>query len=85
MKFLKRFNDINEGKNRIKIDNGQVIMTNLPPTWDPNIIQKIGFDPESMIDEPGNDYNYITCIEELPDKEVKKFISKHVKKFNELD
>lgn len=97
MKHLKKFNDLNEGKGRYKID-GNIVATgdvNLPQFWttstdymkqdhekDP---QKLGHEPKQMIAPVGNDYSYITDIEDqIDDKEVKKLIEPHVKKFNDF-
>ena len=97
MKYLKKFNDLNEGKGRYKVDGNMAVDSDvsLPQFFttskdymkqdhskDP---QEPGHDPKQMIAPVGNDYSYITDIDDhIDDKEVKKLIEPHVKKFNDF-
>lgn len=97
MKHLKKFNDLNEGKGRYKIDGNIAAAgeTNLPQFWttstdymkqdhskDP---QETGLDAKQLIAPVGNDFSYLTDTDDhIDDKEVKKLIEPHVKKFNDF-
>ena len=91
MKYLKTFNELNEGKGRFKIKDNQVHTgdVNLPQFWTTskdymkvdNKDMEIGHDPKEMIMPLGNDYGYITDPnDQIDQKEIDKLIEPHTKK-----
>ena len=85
MKFIKTFESfqLNEGKGRIKIDNGNhVVMDKLPIANDKDEQLIGGFDPKAYSLDPNNSYNYITNIEELKEKEIEDLVKKHKEKLD---
>jgi hypothetical protein len=95
MKHLKSFNSLNEGKGRVDIKDNHVRAgeTNLPQFYttskdyinidnnkDP---QETGVNADQFILPVGNDFNYLTDIEDhIDSNQVKKLIEPHIKKFN---
>lgn len=96
MKFIKKFDELNEGKDRYDIVDNHVHAgeVNLPQfystskdymTVDNTKVQDMGVDSKSLIPPPGNDYTYLTDENDhVSDKEVKKLMEPHIKKFNDF-
>jgi hypothetical protein len=96
MKHIKSFDELNEGKGRytIKGNMASVGTTGLPQFWsmspdykkeDDTKPQKMGLNSPDLIAQPGNDYSYLTDIDDHIDTEdVKKLVEPHVKKFNDF-
>lgn len=97
MKHLKKFDELNEGKGRIKIKDNMVVAgdVNLPQFWttSPDYkdvdhtknIQPTGVNVKDMIAPVGNDYTYLTDTDDhIDSEEVRKLVEPHVKKFNDF-
>jgi len=95
MKYLKTFQELNEGKGRYTIKGNQSHAgdVNLPQFWTTskdymkvdNKDLKTGHDPKEMIMPVGNDYVYLTDPDDhIDQKEIDKMVEPHTKKSNDF-
>lgn len=87
MKNLKNFQSFNEGKGRIELIDNFVVAgdVNLPQTFDPKKEQEVGVDMKSYILSASNSYGFLNDIDDdLSDDDINKFVSPHIKKFNDF-
>lgn len=97
MKYLKNFEELNEGKGRMEIKDNHVIAgnVNMPQFWttSPDYMkvdndkdpQQVGLDPKQLIAPVGNNYTYIVDSDDHVDVEkIKKLVEPHVKKFSDF-
>ncbi len=87
MKNLKNFQSFNEGRGRIELVDNFVVAgdVNLPQTYDPKKSQETNIDMKSFIMSSSNSYNFLNDIDDdLSDDDISKFISPHIKKFNDF-
>lgn len=83
MKFIKKFNESKKSP-RVKIEDNMVVSTSLPVPSKEDDVQEMGFDPNQLNTDGGNNaYDYMTSIDDISDDKSKKFISKHVEPFEE--
>lgn len=85
MKYLKDFDQIQEGKGRVEMDkDGRHAIAGdaaLPQTWDDTKDQPTVFDPNSLVMDPSNSYNYLMDADDyLDEKDIDKMIGRHKKR-----